>query len=258
MKKKTIVLVRKPSPLLVQCELTHIKRETIDFPKLLDQHTRYVEALTQLGCQVKYLPDLNQSPDGVFAEDTAFVLDEVAVITRPGAVSRQSEVTSVDQALQAFRKEIHRITAPGTVDGGDILKVEKNIYIGLSTRTNEEGIKQMRNYLSPHGYQVKAVSVPLCLHLKTGVSYLGKNHLLINPEWVEAGMFPEFTKIKIDPGESFGANVLVIDDKVFITASAPETSKKLKQAGFTLIKLDISELARAEAGLTCLSLVFKE
>ncbi|HXH32663.1 MAG TPA: arginine deiminase family protein [Bacteriovoracaceae bacterium] len=254
MKPKPLVFVRSPSSNLINCELTHLDRQPMDLPRLLKQHQEYVKILQLLGCEVSYLPEL-ENADGVFVEDTALILEEIAVLTRPGAASRQSEVESVESALRLHRETIFRIHAPATVDGGDLLCIGKILYVGQSSRTNREGYRQLAEYLTPFNYRVQAIAVTKCLHLKTAVSHLGRSCVLLNPAWVDAGHFSEFTIVEVDPGEPEAANVLKIGDTLVIAASAPRTALRLRQAGFDVVEADITEIAKAEAGLTCLSLV---
>lgn len=249
-------LVRKPDASIARCELTHLEREQIDFKLLLLQHDQYVSCLRKSGIDVHFLPELPLSGDGVFVEDTALVLDELAIVCHPGADSRKNETDSVELALRKYRKEIKRISGEATVDGGDLLIIEKSIYVGQSTRTNEAALEQLKSFLIPYGHQVKAVPVSGCLHLKTGVCYLGRNTVLINPAWVKPEHFKTMNIIEIDEREPFAANAVYLDDLLIHNSAYPFTRKRMLDAGFKVESLSISEFAKAEAGLTCLSLIF--
>lgn len=254
----TIALVRKPDISISRCELTHVEREEIDFKLLLEQHNQYVSSLKKSGIQVHFLPDLPLSGDGVFVEDTALVLDEVAVICLPGADSRKHETQSVKLALTNYRKEIRVISGEATVDGGDLLRIEKTIYVGQSTRTNSAALEQLKSFLTPFGYEIKPVPVSHCLHLKTGVCYLGNNTILINPEWINPVHFESMKVLKVDEREPFAANAVLLQNVIIHNLAFPHTRKTIVDAGFKVESLSISELAKAEAGLTCLSLIFGE
>lgn len=253
-----IGLVRKPDASIARCELTHLEREQIDFNLLLKQHDEYVGCLRKAGIHVEFLPELPLSGDGVFVEDTALVLDEVAVICHPGAESRKNETDSVHLALSKYRKEIKKVNGAATVDGGDLLKIDKKIYVGQSTRTNAAAHEQLKSFLSPYDYEVIMVPVSKCLHLKTGVCFLGNNAVLINPSWINPEHFKKMTIIEVDESEPFAANAILLDNLIIHNSAFPLTQKKIKSAGFNLESLSITELAKAEAGLTCISLIFGE
>ncbi|MES2965410.1 MAG: arginine deiminase family protein [Bdellovibrionota bacterium] len=258
-----VALVRPPSAKLANCELTYLDRNAISIENAIDQHRQYVRALETAGCAVRALPGSEEFADGVFVEDAAVVLDELAIITRPGAESRQAEVASVVDALTTHRKQIARISAPATMDGGDVLVVEKTIFVGLSTRTNDEGFRQMKALASPFGYVVHAIEVRGCLHLKTGFCHLGGDTYLINPAWVDGERVQETSStrmnfISVDESEPFGANVLRVGDTLLYPLEHPKTAAKLEAGGFFVTSVPISELAKAEAGLTCMSVVFRE
>jgi dimethylargininase len=249
-----IAFTRPVPDSIAECELTHLARQPIDAGNARRQHAEYERVLGSLGCEVRRLPALDTHPDSVFIEDTALVLDECAVITRPGAESRRGEVEGVEAALRPLRRLYH-IEAPGTLDGGDVVRVGKRLYVGASTRSNEDGARQLADALSPHGYSVKRVPMRDCLHLKTAVSALTETTLLIDPRCVDAGHFDGVSCLHVHPDEPEGANVLVVGDVVIVPASAPCTRALLDDAGFRTIALDASELAKAEGGLTCCSLI---
>jgi dimethylargininase len=249
-----LAFTRAVPPSIARCELTHLPREPIDWARAEEQHRRYEEALESLGCRVLRLPALPDFPDSVFVEDTAIVLDECAVITRPGAPSRRGETPSVAQALREHRPLLC-IESPGTIDGGDVLRVGRRIFVGLSTRTNRAAIEQLTGLIAPMGYDVVPIAVEGCLHLKSAVSDLGDGTLLIAPSLVAAMASSGLTTIEGDPSEPGGSNVLLVNGTVICPASAPRTRERLLGRGRPVLSLDVSELAKAEAGLTCCSLL---
>lgn len=241
-------ITREVPDSLPQCELTHIARTPIDIERARAQHAEYERVLEQLGCSILRLPDTHDLPDSVFVEDTAVVCDDVAVITRPGATSRRAETPSVRAALSSFRP-IREIQAPGTLDGGDVLQVSKRIFVGISTRTNEDGFHQLKEILNALGYDVKAVRVNALLHLKSAVTAIADDLLIVNPEAVDPAVFG------IAYVEAREANVLAVNGVVLCPASSPETEQVIAARGFKTLAVDNSELAKAEAGLTCCSIV---
>lgn len=253
---KTIAITRAISPRFDECELTHLDRSPIDLELARAQHHAYEQALQSLGVEVCSLPAAGEYPDSVFVEDTALVLDEVALLTRPGADSRKGEVESIARALAPYRKII-RIEAPGTVDGGDILRLGKNIYVGLTTRSNRSAIEQMQSALTPYGYTVTGVPVTGCLHLKSAVTQASGDTLLINPAWVDKGYFPGWKFIEVDPDEASAANIVLVPGGAIFPKHFPKTQKKLEDAGIKLTLVPATEVAKAEGAVTCCSLVFE-
>ena len=250
----TIAITRKVSPRFNECEITHIDRTPIDVEIARQQHTEYIHALEELGCEVIELPEEPELPDSVFVEDTAFILPEVAVITRPGADSRKPEIESIVQALSPHKKLVH-VTAPATVDGGDVLVLGKNIYVGLSTRSNPYAIEQLNQLLNQYGYQVFGVELTDCLHLKTAVTKVDQGTLLINPNWVDTSHFNDFNLIEIHASEPFGANCLPLRGSIIYPYAFPKTQQKLEQKGFNIKNVNLDELAKAEGAVTCCSLI---
>ncbi|HEY0780851.1 MAG TPA: dimethylargininase [Thermoanaerobaculia bacterium] len=248
-------ITRDVSPDLQDCELSHLPRRPIDVALAREQHRRYQQALARLGCRVTALPVLKGHPDSVFVEDTAVVLDEVAVITRPGAESRRGEVESVATALAAHR-ELRRITAPGTLDGGDVLRIGRTLYVGLSARSDPSGVTQLRELLEPFGYRVLGVPLTGCLHLKSAATLAAPDVLLINPAWVDGQRFHGAEPIPVDPAEPHAANSLGLPAGVLYPASCPRTAERLLRRGLRLEVVDMSETEKAEGGVTCCSLVF--
>ena len=251
-----IAITRRVSPSINQCELTHIARESIDYERAYVQHKQYEDALRSLGMDVISLDAERDLPDSVFVEDVALVLDECAIMLNPGAASRRPEVASVEKALSPYR-EIYRIQPPATVDGGDILRVDKTIYVGLSSRSTGDAIAQIKAILEPHNYKVRGVRVTGCLHLKSAVSQISNDTLLINPEWVSKDDFPGIDFIEVDPSEPYAANAVLVDDTIIYPSSFPKTKAKLETAGIDLLVVEADELAKAEGAVTCCSLIFQ-
>ena len=254
-----IALTRPPSPRLTECELTHLPRRPIDADLAADQHRGYCEELTRLGCEVRALPATPELPDGVFVEDRAVVLDEVAIITRSSAVRRREETPSVEAALRGHRP-IEHIMAPATLDGGDVLHLDRTLLVGLSPRTNMRAVEQLREHLAPHGYTIEAVPVAASLHLKSGCSVIASDLLVINRDWVDAdailAVAPAVRFVDVDPNEPRGANHLLVGGSVLSPTSCPRTVERIRQCGITVDVVDVSELEKAEAGVTCSSLVY--
>jgi dimethylargininase len=249
-----IALTRAVSQSIANCELTHLERIPIELQRAREQHQQYENALKSIGCEVISLPEMPDLPDSVFVEDAAVVLDELAIITNPGAVSRRPEIDSIAEILQKYRQLIH-IKSPATVDGGDVLVVGKKIFVGLSSRSNLEAVKQMKKALKDFGYQVVGVEVTGCLHLKTAVTVVAENTLLINPNWLDKNLFSGFKFIEIDESEPFAANCLLIGEKVIYAKDFPKTQRKLEKSGIDLVLVEADELAKAEGAITCCSLI---
>ncbi len=231
-------------------------RDAINLELARAQHRAYEQALAELGCEVVSLPSEPDLPDSVFVEDTALVLDEIAVILRPGAEARQPETPSVAKALAEYR-ELAVVGAPGTIDGGDVLRIGRTVYVGSSRRTNASGIVQLGTALQPLGYRVEPVAVEGCLHLKSAVSQVGPRTLLVNPRWVDAGAFEGLVRIEVSPGEPLAANALLIGESVVYPASYTRTLARLEEQGLAVRPVDVSELQKAEGGVTCCSLIFE-
>lgn len=246
--------MRDLSPEIGRCELSHLDRVPIDFPRAVRQHQQYVSALAEAGCVISRLPAAPGLPDAVFVEDTALVLEELAVITRPGAASRRPETESVAAVLESFRS-LRRIGGPGTLDGGDLLLTGRSLFVGLSGRTSRAGAEELARLVEPAGYQVRIVPVEGCLHLKSAVTEVGDATLLINPAWVDPAGFEGFRLISIDPGEAFAANALRIGARLIHAAAFPRTTGRLRAEGFEVREVEADELAKAEGGVTCCSLL---
>lgn len=249
-----IAVTRAVSPTIQACELTYRERVPIDPGRAAAQHAAYERALESAGRRVVRVAPAPELPDAVFVEDTAVVTDELAVLARPGADSRRPEVEAVGAVLGRYRP-LHEIEAPGTLEGGDVLRVGRDVIVGASDRTNDEGIRQLRAILEPLGYRVRSVPVTGCLHLKSAVTALAEDTLLLNPARVDADALPDFRVVEADPGEPEAANVLRLDGTVLVPAGHPATARRIGERGVEVAEVDISELAKAEAGVTCCSIL---
>ena len=250
----TLDITRHVSPRVNECEITHIERTPSDMNLARAQLDADVHALAELGCQVIELPEEPDLPDSVFVEDTAFILPEVAVITRPGADSRKPEIETIIPALSSYRPLVH-VTEPASVDGGDVLVVGKQIFIGLSTRSNIEAVDQLNELLDNYGYTVRGVEMTDCLHLKTAVTRVDDKTLLINKNWVTPSNFSGFNLIDVDASEPFAANCLPVRGKIIYPTTFPKTRERLEEKGYGIVSVDLSELAKAEGAVTCCSLI---
>jgi dimethylargininase len=254
-----LALTRAVPASIDRCELTHLEREPIDYARAVREHAAYEDCLRRLGCRVERLPELPGNPDSVFVEDAAVVFDAVAVIARPGAASRRGEVESATQALAAHRP-LAFIQSPGTLDGGDVLVTPGTVFVGISGRTNADGARQLATILAPHGIDVLPVAVTGCLHLKSAAVWLpasaGRSRIVINPEWIDPGHFAGFDLIEIDPREPFAANVLAVGGHVVCPESHTATRRRLEAHGIPTVTVPAGELAKAEGGVTCCSIIF--
>lgn len=254
MNRMLIALTRSVPPSISNCELTHLEREVISHPRAVEQHGIYENALISAGCTIQRLPPLPDLPDSVFVEDTAVVLRKVAIITRPGAESRRPEVTSVAEALRP-QISLTFIEPPGTLDGGDVLMIGSTIYVGDSSRTNADGIRQLAEIASAHGYVVKPVTVSGCLHLKSAVTAVGDDAVLLNPALVDASVFRGLRHIAVDRSEPFAANALLVGENVIFPTNYPETRRLLERGGIDVLAIDADELQKAEGAVTCCSIL---
>jgi dimethylargininase len=252
-----IAITREVSPAINCCELTHVERQPIDFDRARAQHREYERCLIGLGCRIHQMPADPHLPDSVFVEDTAVVLDEVAVLARPGAESRRRETDAIEQRLQGYRP-LCRLHAPATLDGGDVLRAGRTLFVGQSSRTNAAGIAQLQRLAARWGYAVVPVPVAGCLHLKSAVGEVAPGTLLLNPRWVPVGAFAGFECIPVDEGEPCGANALRIGDTVVCAAAFPRTRERLQSRGITVRAVDLSELTKAEGAVTCCSLIIED
>ncbi len=251
-----IAITREISPRFNDCELAYLDRQPIDLDLARAQHRQYEAALRELGCDVITLPAEPDLPDSVFVEDAALVFDEVAVITRPGADSRRPETDSIARALSPHRL-LHFIQAPGTLDGGDVLRVGRTVYVGLSSRSNPAAVDQLQGFLERYGYTVKAAPVMGCLHLKSAVTQVAGDVLLINPAWVDRSLFGKMKFIEVDESEPSAANAIWLSGGVIYPSGFPKTQKRLKEQGIPLKIVAATEAAKAEGALTCCSVIFE-
>jgi dimethylargininase len=243
-------ITRAVSSSLAHCQLTHLPRQTIDLEKARRQHAAYEDALRQLGVQVVRVRDEPDMPDAVFVEDTAVVADELAIMSYPGAASRRGEVAGVADVLARYR-QLAWIEPPGTLDGGDVLRLGKRLYVGLSSRSNHAGIEQLRRHVAAWNYDVRAVEVHGCLHLKSAVTQVADGLLLINPAWIRKNDLAEFEFIEVAAEEPYAANALLIDGRVVYGMQFPRTRDRLQRHGISVVCLDATELAKAEGAMTC-------
>lgn len=249
-----LAVTRDVSPRFNECEITHIDRTPIDVGTAQAQHHAYVQALKELGCTVLELPAEPDLPDSVFVEDTAVILPEAALITNPGADSRKPETDSIARALAPYRELVYT-RPPATVDGGDVLVLGRDIYVGKSTRSNTDAVAQMNHLLCRFGYQAHAVEMHDCLHLKTAVTCVDDITLLINRNWVDVEHFKGYDLIEVDVSEPFAANCLPLNGSVIYPTAFPKTMKKLKDRGYNVKPVIVDELAKAEGAVTCCSLI---
>jgi dimethylargininase len=249
-----IALVREVSPALASCELSFLERHPIDIARAAVQHAAYCDALGRAGLRIEFMEPAPECPDGVFVEDAALVFDEVAVITRPGAESRRGEILTAASALAAYRP-LSFILEPGTIDGGDVMRAGKDVFVGVTARTNRDGFDQLTAILARAGYRTTAVPVTGCLHLKTAVTAIDAGTLVINRRFVDASVFAGRRLIDAPVDEVSGGDVLNANGTVFVAASAPATRDLIARAGYRTEAVDVSEFEKAEAGVTCLSLL---
>jgi dimethylargininase len=250
-----IAVTRQVSRSIVNCELTHLARVPINVERARGQHLQYEAALKELGLAVLSLPEEPALADSVFVEDAALVLDECAVILRLGAVSRRPEAESIAQVLAPYRKLL-RIQAPARIDGGDVLRVGKRLYVGLSSRSDTNALEQLQNLVGPYGYDVQSVEVSGCLHLKSAITEVSEGTLLVNPAWVDPSRFGPVKFVEIDASEPYAANALRIGETILYPRTFPATENRLRQAGLQMVTVEADELAKAEGAVTCCSLLF--
>ncbi len=236
--------------------LTSLSLGRPDFLKAMEQHNLYVDALRSCGLEVMILEADSQFPDSVFVEDVALCTSECAIVTNPGAPSRNGEKIKISPVLESFYTQVESIESPGNLDAGDVMMVGKHYYIGISERTNIHGAEQLIVFLERYGMTGTMVPLKEMLHLKSGLSYLEQNQLLITCEFINDSTFTDFQKIEVDPDESYAANSLWVNSTVLVPAGFPRTLAKIKQAGYHTLILDMSEFRKLDGGLSCLSLRF--
>jgi dimethylargininase len=249
-------ITRAVSPAINQCEIGFIERQEIDLAKANEQHGRYEALLAELGAKVISLPAEPEYPDSVFVEDPAVVGDEVAIMTRMGAASRRGESESLARTLADYRP-LRWLREPATLEGGDVMRIGRTLYVGLSHRTNRAGIEQLVSEMRPLGYSVVPVAVRGALHLKTACCYLGDGAILANRAWLDLAPLQQFRIVDVAPGEERAANVLAVGGSVIVPAFFPRTAEILESTGLRVRAIDVSELMKAEAGVTCCSVIFE-
>jgi dimethylargininase len=253
--RRLVAITHVPSPTMQDYEHTFVDDQPIDLELARRQHEGYREALGACGADVTVLDVNSGMPDCVFVEDTAIVLDEVAVMMSPGAVSRRREPAGIEPELAKYRP-IARVTLPATIDGGDVVVSGGSVYVGRSARTNDLGIATLRAVLAPYGYTVTGVFVHGCLHLKTACSALPDGRFLVNPEWIDVTALPASKLVPVPDTEPWAGDVLVIGDRIIVSDAFPATADCLRASGWSVVPVSVSEFAKAEGGVTCLSLVF--
>lgn len=248
-------IVRRPSAEMVN-GISNANLGKPDFKIALEQHNSYIKSLEMCGLEVIVLPALTAFPDATFIEDVSLCTPECAIVTNPGASSRNGETAKMKTILAADFKAIEEITSPGKLDAGDVMMVGSHYYIGLSERTNDEGASQLIAILEKYGMSGSKVKLKEVLHLKTGLSYLEHNNLLVSGEFIDRPEFKSFKKIEILPEEAYAANSLWINGTVLVPKGFPDTLTKIKEAGYKTIEVDVSEFRKLDGGLSCLSLRF--
>lgn len=251
-----MAVMRGVPPTLAACELTHREREPIDLRQAFAQHAAYATLLRSLGLTVVELPADPAFPDCCFVEDTAIVVDEAALLCRPGAVSRRGEVPAVEAALAPLRR-LERTEPPATLEGGDVLRIGRRLFVGRSSRTNDAGIVRLATFAEPLGYRVVPVGVTGCLHLKSAVTALDDERVLANPAWLDTSPFADFELVPVAPDEPGAANVLRVAGLVIAHPGFPRTLDRVAALGYAVRPLDVSEFVKAEAALTCKSLLLR-
>jgi len=251
-----IALTRAVSPSMADCQLTHLVRTPLDVGRAAAQHGMYEAALAACGYEVVRVPPAPACPDAVFVEDVLVAVDEIAIATRPGAASRRAEVSGVAEAAARWRPVV-AIEAPGTLDGGDVLRLGRRLLVGRSGRTNDDGIRQLAALLAPFGYTVDAVEVGGCLHLKSAITEAGERTVLVNPAWIHVDSLglAGWSILEVDPGEPNAANVLRAGARVVASDAYPRTRATLERAGVQVVVVDVSEIAKAEGAVTCCSVL---
>jgi dimethylargininase len=249
-----LALTRPVSDSLARCELTHLARQPVDLARARAQHRAYEAALEELGCELRRLPAADELPDAVFVEDLAVVVDECAVLTRPGAASRRPERAAMEAALDGLRP-LHRLRAPARLDGGDVLRSGRRLWVGMSGRSDRAGIEQLGAALAPHGYEVRGVALRGCLHLKSAACEVAPGLLLVQPEWVDPAAFRGCATLTVDPSEPFAANAVAVGGAVVHPAAFPRTRARLEAEGLRVRPVEADELAKAEGAVSCCSVL---
>ena len=251
-----LALTHVVSPNIVDCEVTFLQRSPIDYSLAVEQHQQYCTLLRECGLEVIELSVNSSFPDSSFIEDTAVVVDELAIMASMGVESRRGEISGIEAELAKYR-DITRIKLPATLEGGDVLRVGKKVFAGITPRTNLAGIESLRKILQPFGYKVIPVRVRGCLHLKTACTALDEQTLLANQNWLDLGLFKDFRIIPVAKDEPAAGNCLSINDTLVMHLGFSKTIDRLQLLDFPVKTIDLSELLKAEAGLTCESIIFE-
>jgi dimethylargininase len=225
-----------------------------NYEQAIIQHQSYIDVLTKCGLDVLVLEPCEEYPDSTFVEDVALITPNCVIITRPGAPSRRGEVHEIEFVLKQKFNNIEAIEAPGTIEGGDIMMVGDHYYIGLSERTNIEGAKQIIQILTKYGMSGSTISLKKVLHLKTGLSYLEENNLVVCGEFIKDSSLEGYNPIEIPENESYAANCIWVNESVIIPLGYPTTKQRIKNAGYPVIETDVTEFQKLDGGLSCLSL----
>lgn len=252
-----VALTRAVSRTLGSCQLTCLERQPIDIELAIAQHRNYERTLRDLGVRVISLPEQPDLPDAVFVEDPLVVFDELAIVAPMGCESRRGESESLAEAISPFRP-VRRLREPATLEGGDVMRIGRDIFVGLSSRTNEAGISQLAHELKPFGYRVRAVEVRGCLHLKSACCSIGDGAILANRQWLDERALKGYPIVNVADEEPGSANILSVAGTILMPAAFPQTGRILRRRNADVRTLDISELMKAEAAMTCSSVVFTE
>jgi dimethylargininase len=252
------VIARRPGTSITEGITSAPELGKPDHQLALRQHQAYCQALESCGVQVTVLPPLEEYPDSCFVEDTAVLTTRCAVITNPGAPSRRGEVDHMVDVIRSFypADRVEFIRDPGTLEGGDVMMVGDHFYVGLSARTNQEGIDQFLSILGRHGLSGSQVPLKEVLHLKTGVNYIENNNLLVSGEFVNKEEFLSFNRIAVPPEEAYGANCIWVNGTVIVPKGYPTVEGSVRDLGYRVITVDTSEFRKIDGGLSCLSLRF--
>jgi dimethylargininase len=250
-----IALTHQPSPNMQACERTFVPHLAIDYSLAVQQHAAYCQALADCGAKVRTLAANSTLPDSTFIEDTAIVLDEVAILCSMGTPSRQAEPARIEPVLREYRP-VERILPPATLEGGDVLRIGRRLLVGHSSRTNAAGIAALNIIAGRFGYRVNSIPVRGSLHLKTACTALPDDRLLVNPAWLDVALLGDFDLIHVPATEPWGANLCLAGNTVLLSAAYAQTLEIVSRLGFAVQPVDISEFAKAEGGVTCLSLIF--
>jgi dimethylargininase len=251
-----LALTHVPSPYMESCQLTYKVREPIDTDRAVRQHEAYCQMLRGFGAEVRTLDIHRDLPDCCFIEDTAIVLDEVAILASMGTAARRQELARIEPILRQYRV-VRRIELPATIEGGDVLRIGRRLLVGVSSRTNAAGASALAAIVGCHGYEVLPVRVLGCLHLKTACSAVDDERLLVNPAWVDVNALSGFHLFPVPAAEPWAANVLRVGTSLCLAAHHERTADMIRGLGFDVRAVDLSEFAKAEGGVSCLSILME-